>query len=392
MGLFLGRRRPETRAPAMVGHTAPVMTGGGYRADLSHAETSLQKVAVWSTVDLISSLASEMPVGVYRGEDDDRRRVAMPRYLQDPAADGTGLEDWIYQLLISWLLRGNAFGIVRDRSSSGTPTAVELLHPDLVSVWLEDGEPVYSYQGRRIPPEQVFHKRVYPMPGTVLGMSPVAHHAATIGLALASTQFGLGWFQDGAHPSGLLTNSETDLTPEVAKTAKQRFLASLHGRREPVVLGRGWAYQQIQINPEESQFLETNQFTAAECARIYGPGLAEILGYESGGSMTYANVESRATSLLVFSLNRWLRRVERVLSSMLPRPQYAQLNREALLQSTTLTRYQTHQLALRNGWETINEVRRIEDLPPVPWGDEPWLPSGQSAPDGGDTDDVPPDA
>jgi len=58
----------------------------------------------------------------------------------------------------------------------------------------------------------------------------------------------------------------------------------------PVVLGQGWKFQAIQVNPEESQFLETQKYTAAECARIYGPGVAEILGYETGGSMTYANV------------------------------------------------------------------------------------------------------
>ncbi|MBB5823780.1 HK97 family phage portal protein [Streptosporangium becharense] len=370
MGVFWGRRAAP---PAERRFLPPIITSSQFdQVDLSRAETSLQKVAVWSSVDLIASLGSELPIDVFRGTGADRTELPVPSWLQDPGADGQGVEDWIFQLLMSWLLRGNAVGIVRDRHVRGDfPTAVELLHPDAISAWLRDDLPVFAYRGREIPPEQLFFRRCYPMPGIVLGMSPIEHHASTIGLGIAITRFGRQWFTDGAHPGGMLTNTEADLDPDQARTAKERFLAAVRGTREPVVLGRGWNYQQIQIAPEESQFLESNQFTSAECARIFGPGIAEVLGYESGGSMTYSNVESRATHLLVYALNRWLRRVDRVLTAMLPRGQYARLNRDALLQSTTLTRYQAHEIALRNRWKTVNEVRGTEDLPPVPWGNEP---------------------
>ena len=81
--------------------------------------------------------------------------------------------------------------------------------------------------------------------------------------------------------------------------------------------------------------------------------------------MTYANVVDRRSDLLTFTLNRWLTRAERLLTMLLPEPQYAKFNRDALLQSTTLARYQAHSLALSDGWRTINEIRDIEDLPPI---------------------------
>lgn len=371
MGVFWGRPAREQRQTVVIPSSAVRSTYD--QVDLAAAETSLQKVAVWGATDLIASLGSELPIDVFRGDGSDRRSVKTPTWLLDPGADGQGVEDWLFQLFMTWLLRGNAYGLVRDRHSRGDdfPTAVELLHPDRVTGRMVGSRPVFAHEGRDIPAEDLFHRRVFPMPGNVVGMSPIAHHATTIGLGIAVTRFGAQWFHDGAHPGGMLTNTEVELTPEAAKTAKQRFMAGLRGTREPVVLGKGWKYQQIQIAPEESQFLETNQFTGAECARIFGPGLAEILGYESGGSMTYSNVESRGTHLLVYTLNRWLKRGERVLTSMLPRGQYARFNRDALLQSTTLSRFQAHEVALRNRWKTVNEVRQIEDQPPVPWGDEP---------------------
>lgn len=370
MSLFWRSNQPK-RAPAVV---ATVPTPLRSWTNLSiRPETSLQKVAVWATIDLLSSLVSEIPVDVYQGTGPGKIKTATPRHLEDPAGDGSGLEDWMFSLMGCWLLRGNGVGFIRARSRHGThPTAVELLHPDRTTVHLDaDNEPVWTYEGQILPPESVFHRRVYPVAGELLGMSPVQYHATTIGMSLAITQFGYRWFQDGAHPSGMLTNSEVELNDAQAQTAKARFRAALLGTREPLVLGKGWAFQSLQINPEESQFLESGQFSAAECARIYGPGLAEILGYESGASMTYANIESRFVHLLVLSLNKWLRRMERTLSLMLPRGQYARMNRDALLQPTTLDRLRGYQLALANNIRTVNEVRELEDLPRVPWGDVP---------------------
>lgn len=353
-------------------------TGGGWGSnytniDAAHGEVSLQSVAVGSSVDLICSLISELPIDVYSGSGNNRQSRSTPGYLLDPAGDGYGLEDWIAQLLISYLLRGNLFGDVLARSRTGFPTQVYWFNPDCVSGWPgSDGSVQWSVYGQPVTnPADFWHKRVNPIPGRVLGLSPIASKAAVIGLNLVGTQFGLQWFKDGGHPGGILSNTEVELKPEQAKTAKDRFLASLRGNREPVVLGKGWKFDQVQIAPEESQFLETSKFTSAECARIFGPGMAEILGYETGGSLTYVTVEGKSVHLSVYTLNKWMRRVERILTSMLPAPQYAKLNRDALLETTTLDRFGAHQIALQNRWTTVNEVRAIEDQSPVSWGDQP---------------------
>ncbi|MEV6420621.1 phage portal protein [Streptomyces sp. NPDC051662] len=299
------------------------------------------------------------------------------------------MEDWSYRALMSWLLRGNLYGESLQRSATGFLQQMDLFHPDRVTGALEDGAVTWFMQGREIPADRMVHRRVNPVSGVVQGLSPVQMHAAAIGLQLTAGRFGLRWFQDGALPGALLTNGEVDLDQDQADKVKAKFMAGLRGRREPAVLGKGWQYNAIQVNAEESQFLQTRGYSTAECARIFGPGIAEILGYETGGSMTYANVQDRDLTLLKYAVGKWLRRLERLLSQFLLRPQYVRLNRDALLETNTVQRYLAHASALGNHWETINEVRATEDQPPVPWGDAPFTPGPAALPAAGPGPDNP---
>ncbi|MFI0825718.1 phage portal protein [Streptomyces roseolus] len=341
--------------------------------NLAAAESSLQKVAIWAAVNLIASLTATLPVDVYEGTGAAQREVPAPRVLLDPAGDGYGRIDWTYQYMLSLLLRGNSNGKVAGRDRLGNPTQIVLYHPDQVQGWRDEktGLPQWRVAGQTVDDaSDMWHQRVYSVPGRLMGLSPVAFHAQTIGLGISALRFGSQWFADGAHPTGLLVN-ENALDAKQARTAKDRFMAALRGTREPVVLGQGWKYQQIQVAPEESQFLETQKYTSADCARIYGPGLPEILGYDTGGSMTYANVEQRSLDLLTYTLDPWLVRVENMWTELLPGEQYARINRGALARTDLLTRYRAHALALQNRWKVVNEVREIEDMRPVAWGDTP---------------------
>jgi hypothetical protein len=47
----------------------------------------------------------------------------------------------------------------------------------------------------------------------------------------------------------------------------------------------------------------------------------------------------------------------------------------ALLRTEIDLRYGAYQKALQAGWQTINEVRRAEGMPPIPDGDEPYIQS-----------------
>lgn len=380
MGVFVGPRQKRLNGatwysgdPVIPPNSA---TGLGFGSSLApsvanSAESALRKIAVWGATNLIAGVISSLPVDGFSGDGATKRGVSLPRFFENPDGSGQGLSDWVYQYLFSCLLRGNGFGYIGDTDVLGRPTLIKLIHPDRVSYWerREQFAPVqetWHFEGSKVDNDRVWHRRVHSVPGQMFGLSVVRLHATTIGQGLAAAAFGYRWFTDGAHPSAILQNTSAEkITDSQATGVKRKFLNAIWGTREPLVLGSGWTYQAIQVSPEESQFLDTQQYTSAECARIFGPGVAEVLGYPTGDSKTYANVEQRAVDLLRFTIGPWLTHIERVLSELLPKPRYVKFNRDALLATDLLTRYRAHQIAISSKFTTPDEVRELEDMPPL---------------------------
>lgn len=383
MTLFFREQRvarpasPEQRySLADIGQMAKTYAGSYADIDLSFSESPLQDVAYHAGVSLVASLASELPLSIYRGDGVGARTVPIPGHLEDPGGEGYGREDWTYQFVVSRLTAGNAFGNVLDRDGSNRPTQVELLHPDLPRPQIDgNGRLRWYVRGQEV--TDMWHTRSYPYPGNVLGLSPIQQHANSFRLAIATTRFGVQWFEEGAVPATVLHNEERTLTTAMAQTVKDRFVAAIRGKREPVVLDRGWKLDQVQIAPEESQFLQTQQFGEAQCARIVGPGVAELLGYETGGNLTYSNRLDRMADFSTLTLNRWIKAVERVYQAMLPPNRIPRIDRDALLETLTKDRYESYALALAGvPWMKPSEVRPKEGLPPDPALDKPDVPEG----------------
>lgn len=382
MSLFFTRERRDAFPYPAIPTPGEAGIGNIRRVDLTRSQAALQKGAVFAATNLLASIVQTIEVQTFTGRGQDKKPVTAPRWFDDLGGQGYGTPDFLYQAVMSGALRGNAVGLVVDRDPrTGRASLIDLQHPDDVHIREEGGRTTWYVKGHEQPSDTIWHWRRYPHPGCRMGLSPIALHATTIGLGLSAQNFGAQWFTDGAHPSAILTNERvSNIDKGQADTVKQRFLNAVRGTREPVVLGGGWKYQQVQIAPAESQFLETQKYTEAACARIYGPGMPEILGFETGGSLTYANIEQRSIDLLQFTFDPWLVAVERFLSDLLPRPWYARFNRKQLLQTDLKTRFEAHQIALNTGFQVINEVRDVEDLGPVAWGDKPWQPQKTAVP------------
>jgi HK97 family phage portal protein len=338
--------------------------------------SAMQHSAVWACVNLIAGAISTLPLAAYReGERDPLPNL--PPILRQPSA-GWSLPDFLYATLQSLLVQGNAYGLVVDRTGAGLlPSQVELVADHRVTVTVPNGVVQYRVDGQEVDPASVWHVRAFTTAGQVLGLSPIGHARQAVGLGLAAEQYAARFFGDSAIPSGLLTTDQR-IDGGRARELKERWKAAHQGHREIAVLGDGARFQAITIPPEEAQFLETTRANVATIARYFGVQ-PELIGGESGGSLTYANVEQRALDFLTFGLRPWLVRLEVALSALLSSTTTVKFNAAALVRTDLLTRYQAHESAIRAGWKLRSEVRDLEDLPPVAGIDDQEPPEGAVA-------------
>ncbi|HMF60273.1 MAG TPA: phage portal protein, partial [Vicinamibacterales bacterium] len=332
-------------------------------------DTALTLAPVWAATRLISDTIAALPLQACREVNGIKTPITTPPLLATPTIFG-GPYEWVQRALTSLLLRGNAYGLITSTDMNGWPRQLEWLHPDEVT--LKDNRaisrPEWMWNGRRVEPwlgrdstGNLLHIPWFVIPGEILGLSPIRAFATTIETGILSQRFGRNFFGADAIPSAVL---ETDqpVNQEQATTIKTRFKQAASGR-DPVVLGAGTKYRPITVPPEESQFLLTIKATATTVASIYGVR-PERIGGETGNSMTYANVEQQSIADL-HDMRPYLTKIEEHFTGLLPRPQFAKFNLDALLRSDTKSRYETHAIALDKKFKTVSEIREHEDLPPL---------------------------
>jgi phage portal protein BeeE len=153
------------------------------------------------------------------------------------------------------------------------------------------------------------------------------------------------------------------ITQEQARTMKDRVMATFRGR-EPLVLGLGLRYTQIQVKPEESQFLATQQANVAQICRYFGVPAAMVDG-PSGGGMQYSNTEQRSIEFLTYTLAHWLRRIEDAVSALLPNGQFVKFNTHSLLRLDAETQAKVDLQRLAGKIVAPSEIRARDGLDPM---------------------------
>ena len=349
-------------------------------------DSAMSLSAVWACVNLLAGTIASLPLMVYRTDAQGRRTVArdhpLYRVLHDsPNYDQTAVDFWEF-VNASIELWGNAYARIL-RSS----TAVSGLHPvapSLMSVrrltsgtieyrWTEEGKTYVETDATML------HIRGFG--GNPLGGMSTLHFGRNVfSLARAADRSAGGMFKNGLRPSGVLT-FEKWLSPEQRALTKNeladQFLGAANSGR-PLVLEGGTKWEQLTISPEDAQMLESRGFSVEEVCRFFGvPPF--MIGHTEKSTSWGTGLEQQTLGFQKFTLRRRLKRIEQSLAKQLLRPEdraagiTIEFSLEGLLRGDSAARASFYQSGLNNGWMTINEVRALENMPPVDGGDVPRM-------------------
>lgn len=363
------RRRAEERAITSV----PWDQGGPGGVSRVDVDRALRLAPVYAAGRLLASSVASLPLHAYRRSGGARIRMDfVPDLLWNPSVAGTPY-DWVFRTVASMVYRGNAVGLVTARDAFEFPTMIEWLNPDEVHVQDDQmfgpgsfTDPIWRWNGRVVPAEDLVHIPWFTLPGRVWGLSPLAAYAASVNVGLSAQQFSEQWFDAGGTPPGTFRNAEKKVDQAEANVIKARLTSAIKSR-QPIVYGNDWEYTPISVSPNEARFIETMRLTATQVANIYGIP-PEMIGGESGASMTYANTEMQAIQFLQFTLLPWLTKLEAAFSRLLPPQQYVRFNADALIRADSATRWANYKTAREIGVMSRDEIRALEDMAPLPDG------------------------
>jgi HK97 family phage portal protein len=347
-------------------------------------DKALQLSAVWSCVRLLAETVATLPLGFYERTDDGRRSASShPLYSllhAQPNADMTAVEFWEV-VMASLLLQGNAY-VEIERIGARIVALVPLL-PERMKIKVgEDGALQYRYLDpltdatRPIADASMMHIRAFGTNG-IVGLSPVSYARETLGATMAAEEASGKIFANGMRPSGVLSMEQIlnkNQREEVRTSLTEQFAGSMNAGKM-MVLEAGMKFQQVTMNPEDAQMLQTRAFNIEEICRWFRvwPGL---IGHNAAGqTMWGSGVEQMMIGFLTFSLRPWLTRIEQAVRRSLLAPgergrYFAEFAIEGLLRADSAARASFYSTMAQNGVMSRNEIRRKENLSPQPGGDQ----------------------
>ena len=341
-----------------------------YTGKSVNEQTAMQVSAVYYCVGLIVDAISSLPVQTIKEYPDGTTEfVRPPAWLKKPNYRMTPFDFW-QRVFMSMLIAGNAY-VYTLRNNKGEVVEVWPIHPSWVYVYPEDGSTriLYDVNGTTMDDTEILHIPALSMPGYLTGLSPLEAARQAIGVSMVTEEFGAKFFTNGAYMTGIIQHPGK-AAPDEAKRLKEEFMKRHQGVANAHTVGvltGGASWHPITITPEQSQFLQTRNFTKADIALFF-----RVPAYRVDPAVTSSwgkGVEEQNYSMVQDTLMPWAARVEQAFSTfLLPGFQKMRFNMDDRLRARLSERYQSHALAIQNGIKSPDEVRAEEGEPPIPGG------------------------
>lgn len=340
---------------------------------------ALQISTVYACARLLAGTVSSLPLMVYRDRNGHReihRNSRLWSVLHDqPNAHMTASDFW-QAMILQWALRGNAYAqIIRD--SDGDLVSLWPLSADQMTVFSdkETGKLIYQYtrdgETFDLEPDQVLHIKDI---GTgLMGFSKLEFMGASVNESMSTQEYTMQNAANFGRPSGILTVDHILDRKKKQDEAVKRALGNFKSESgKLIVLEADMKFQQVSLTPEQSQLLESRRYGVEELCRWFG--VPPVLIGASGATTWGSGIAEIVAGFHKFTLNPLLKSIEQAIESRVLTLDergnvIVEFNLDAFFRGDLQSRYAAYATAVQNGFKTRNEVRQLENDPPLEGGD-----------------------
>ena len=337
--------------------------------------------AVWAAIRLLSESVSTLPINVYKTEKNgDKSEVnnELSYLLKYQPNTYQNKNVFIEKIMMDLLTNGNSYvKIVRNRL--GRPIELLPFKYNDIETYVLDNKVYYTDEesGETIDSENMLHFKLITGSDGITGLSPIEQCRAAIGWYGDLEEFGRTFFKNGAKLSGIL-KTDRALSETAIDRLRNSFnnnYSQLSGSNQTAVLEEGLSFQPVSISADQAQFLASRQFSVSEVARIFGlpPHLLRDLSKSS-----FNNIEMQSQEFVSYTLMPYLNKIELEMGLKLFRKsnvgrEYVKFNVNGLLRGNVKDRADYYKTAITNGWMSINEVRKFEEMNMIDSGSKHFM-------------------
>jgi len=331
-------------------------------------ETSLSVTAIFASVKLISTVIAMLPLNIYLKKDGKNvllnKGTIYDLLTSEPNEFLTPFKFFSLMITYNHLYGAGMAEIERDKK--GTPIALWPLITDYVTPVFKNNKLFYKISSNKGASTVLNSGDVLCLPyfGTsVYGWkSPIQIHRETIGLALATAEFGARIFGQGTNPSGFI-KSPNKLQPQSLESLKKDLesYAGLGNSHRLMILEHGLEFQRASLPPVDLQYIESRVFTNSEIGRIYGVPLHLLQSNEKTTSWG-TGIEELTLGFISYTIQPILTQLEQELKNKLciDPNMIIKFNLDGILRGKLTERYSAYSAALSSGWLTKEEIRNKE--------------------------------
>lgn len=325
--------------------------------------SALTLTAVYRAIQIIATPISKMPMQTFRYATGIEVPVENPVLVNKPNYLETK-RDFLFQTVASLALDGNAFWL-KSYGSNGQVNNLTLIPAGSVTVRLDKGVKYYDYQVNQDTPlatttTDIQHLKLFSRAGYLRGLGPIDACSKDIAAALDLRNFASNWFGQAGIPTGIL-KTDKPISVEDSQVITERWHAK-QSERKVAVLGQGFEWQTVQLNPRDAMFTDVQNQQVQAIARLFGIPARLLLTGVDGTSDTYSNLQDENQVFYRHTLMAYCDAISDALSECLPRGTRTEFNFEGLFRADQANRFTMWQTAINAGFMTAEEVRVKEGL------------------------------
>jgi HK97 family phage portal protein len=347
------------------------------------AEDRAVGVPAWlAVIRLVAESYALAPLIVYRGASTDDRERARDtwqwRLLHLDPGDGRTAFGLLADIGASLAAQNNAY-LVKAKYR-GEVRELVLRDPRKVRPRREGARILYEDRTDPESPrtwtrDEMIHIRGLALNGAIEGVSPIRALRMTLANSLMRQMWERSYLRNEARP-GVALKFPQGLSAQEAREFRDVWDEAHAGveqaGRTGVIGGGGDLAIIPPISLTDAQFVEAQRLSLQQIAGLYRVPVS-FVGGEGGGNE--ATTEQDALRLATYALGPMFAATEQALSRdpdlFPPRSGlFVEHLPDALVRPDLKTRYDAYRLARQGGWQSPNEIRRRENLPPVDGGDE----------------------